>query len=468
MMFQKRFDLILRTSLILRLFLSTLLLSLTLAPAQAQTLVETRNRAIDLFAGQGKLIKLDSPAETVFLANPEVADIEIKSPKLLYIYGKSIGETTLFVIDDTEEVTLSSAVNVSFNMEAMTRAARAAQPGGSFSVTEIGGAIVLSGSVDTIGEAEKVETVVRQLAGADATVVNSLSLNTPAQINLQVKIAEVSRTVTEDLGVSWNVLTGHTFSNSAYVAGFSGGSGVDGGYSLSGTTFRPFSTGGLEVGVTLEALKGQGLLTILSEPNLTARSGDKASFLAGGRFPYQTTQDDDTATVLFEPFGVELEFLPEVLRADQIKLNVRTQIRELDFSNGSQTNTQNVPLIRERSASTTIEVGSGQSFAIAGLFSASTQQDVEQVPGLGDIPLLGALFRSTRFQKGESELVIIVTPYIVEPAAPGQFKTPLDKFSPANSLDRNFLGALSSGEPISKDGPVSVKNINGNAGFLLQ
>jgi pilus assembly protein CpaC len=452
---RNRLDFIDRTPLILRLFLSAFLLAPVFVPAQAQTLVETRNRAIDLFAGQGKLIKLDTPAETVFLANPEVADIEIKSPKLLYIYGKSIGETTLFVIDETEEVTLSSAVNVSFNMEAMNRAAQAAQPGGGFSVTEIGGAIVLSGSVDTIGEAEKVETVVRQLAGAGATVVNSLSLNTPAQINLQVKIAEVSRTVTEDLGVSWTVLSGQ---------GFSGGSGVDGGYALAGN----IRNGGTNIGVTLEALKGEGLVTILSEPNLTARSGDKASFLAGGRFPYQTTQDDDTATVQFEPYGVELEFLPEVLRADQIKLNVRTQIRELDFSNGSQTNTQNVPLIRERSASTTIEVGSGQSFAIAGLFSASTQQDVEQVPGLGDIPLLGALFRSTSFQKGESELVIIVTPYIVEPAAPGQFKTPLDHFSPANSLDRNFLGALSSGEPITNDGPVSVRTINGKAGFLLQ
>jgi len=156
------------------------------------------------------------------------------------------------------------------------------------------------------------------------------------------------------------------------------------------------------------------------------------------------------------------------LRSNQIKLNVRTQIRELDFSSGSQTNTQNFPLILERSASTTIEVGSGQSFAIAGLFSASTQQDVKDVPGLGDIPILGALFRSTSYQKGESELVIIVTPYIVKPASPDKFKTPLDHFAPANSLDRSLLGAFSAGEPIEGNAPVSVKNINGNAGFLLQ
>lgn len=424
-------------------------------PSAAQTLVETRNRDVTLFAGQGKLIKLENPAETVFLANPDVADIEIKSPRLLYIYGKAIGETTLFVIDDQEEVTLSSVVKVSYNMDAMSRAAHAALPSGKFAVSEVGGAVVLSGKVNTISDAEQIESVVRQLAGTETALINSLALETPPQINLQVRIAEVSRSVTENLGVTWSTLSGQ---------GITGGEAVSGGYSIAGNIRK----GGTNIGVTLEALKGEGLVTILSEPNLTARSGDKASFLAGGRFPYQTRTAEDVPTVQFEPYGVELEFLPEVLRSNQIKLNVRTQIRELDFSSGSQTNTQNFPLILERSASTTIEVGSGQSFAIAGLFSASTQQDVKDVPGLGDIPILGALFRSTSYQKGESELVIIVTPYIVEPASPDKFKTPLDHFAPANSLDRSLLGAFSAGEPIEGSAPVSVKNINGNAGFLLQ
>ncbi|WP_417812606.1 type II and III secretion system protein family protein [Thalassospira alkalitolerans] len=413
-------------------------------PAVAQTLIETRSRDIDLFAGQGKLIRLDAPAETVFLANPDVADVEIKSPKLLYIYGKQIGETTLFVIDDQEEVTLSSAVEVSVNMKALGSAAHATVPNGTFSVSEAGGAIILSGRVGTITDAERIESVVRQLAGDTVTVVNSLALETPPQVNLQVRIAEVSRSVSEDLGVNWTTSSG-SISNDG---------GLKTAFSISGT---------------IEALKSRGLVTILSEPNLTARSGDKASFLAGGRFPFQTVSEgDDSSSVQFESFGVELEFLPEVLRSDQIKLNVRTQIRELDFSNGSTSNTQNIPLILERSASTTIEVGSGQSFAIAGLFSATTQQDLNEVPGLSDIPILGALFRSSSYQSGETELVIIVTPYIVAPAAPDKFKTPLDGFTPAGTLDRQFLGSFSFGVPTSKNGPVSVKNINGNAGFLLQ
>ncbi|UFF32911.1 hypothetical protein LOE14_05080 [Pseudosulfitobacter pseudonitzschiae] len=220
--------------------------------------------------------------------------------------------------------------------------------------------------------------------------------------------------------------------------------------------------------MTLEALMNEGLVTILSEPNLTARSGDKASFLVSGRFPYQTQAGDGEVRVVFEPFGVELDFEPEVQRSDKIKLVVNTKIRELDFSKGSTTDLQNLPLILERSAATTIEVSSGQSFAIAGLFKATSQQNIKQIPGLGEIPLLGALFRSTSFQKGETELVIIVTPYLVTPGAPGKFKTPLDKFAPADRVSRTIGGELTFGSPDDGRGSVSVKGINGKAGLLLQ
>ena len=295
----------------------------------------------------------------------------------------------------------------------------------------------------------------QRLAGDAVPVVNGLSLNTPPQVNLQVKIAEVSRTVTEDLGTDWTSLSGN---------GLTGGTSVAGGYSLS----SQFNVGSSLQGVTLEALMNEGLVTILSEPNLTARSGDKASFLAGGRFPYQTQAGDGEVRVVFEPFGVELDFEPEVQRSDKIKLVVNTKIRELDFSKGSTTDLQNLPLILERSAATTIEGSSGQSFAIAGLFKATSQQNIKQIPGLGEIPLLGALFRSTSFQKGETELVIIVTPYLVTPGAPGKFKTPLDRFAPADRVSRAIAGELTFGTPDDGRATVSVKGINGKAGLLLQ
>ncbi|MCZ4351629.1 type II and III secretion system protein family protein [Roseovarius aestuarii] len=407
-----------------------------------------------LFSGEGKLIKLDSPSETVFLANPEIADVEIKSPNLLYIYGKSMGETTMFVINDAEEVTVASAIKVSTNVQALNGAAHAAVRDGKFSVSEVDGALILTGRVGTVRDAQRIEDVVRTLAGSEVPIVNSLSIDTPAQVNLQVKIAEVSRTVTENLGTNWTSISG---------AGLSGGASTAAAYAFASS----FRVGNSLQSVSLEALRKEGLVTILSEPNLTARSGDKASFLAGGRFPYQTTTGEDETNVVFEPFGVELDFEPEVLRSNKIKLVVNTKIRELDFSSGSTTNIQNLPLILERSAATTIEVGSGQSFAIAGLFKATSQQDVNKVPGLGEIPLLGALFRSTSFQTGETELVIIVTPYIVEPGAPQKFKTPLDKFAPADQLSRYTNGDFSLGRKV-ENGQVSVKGINGKAGLLLQ
>ena len=244
----------------------------------AQTLIETTGRPIDLFAGEGKLVKLDTPSQTVFLADPEIADVEIKSPNLVYIYGKAMGETTLFVIDTDDEVSVASSVKVTTNVGALNNAAQASVPGNAFSVVEVDGALVLSGRVGTLQEAEQVERVVQRLAGETVPVVNGLALDTPPQVNLQVKIAEVSRTVTEDLGTNWTSLSGN---------GLTGGTAVTGGYSLA----SQFSVGSSLQGVTLEALKNEGLVTILSEPNLTARSGDKASFLAGGRFPYQTQSD---------------------------------------------------------------------------------------------------------------------------------------------------------------------------------
>lgn len=420
----------------------------------SQVVIEATGRPVRLYPGEGKLIRLDQPSSTVFLANPAVADIEVKSANLVYLYGKAAGKTTLFALDELDNVTLSSVVNVALNVDALNRAAKSAVPHGSFQIREAEGAMVMSGRVPSLGDAQQIETVLRALSGQDVPIINSLKLDNPAQVNLQVKIAEVSRTVTEDLGTNWTALGN----------GLNGGRGAPGGFALN----TDFTVGSQLQGVSLEALQQEGLVTILSEPNLTARSGDKASFLAGGRFPYQTAASDDRVEVVFEPYGVELEFQPEVLQSNKIKLEVDTKVRELDFSNGSTSNTQGLPLILERSAATTIEVGSGQSFAIAGLFKATSQQTIDEVPGLGQVPLLGALFRSTSYQSGESELVIIVTPYLVEPGNPKKFRTPVDGFRPAGALRRNLTGELSVGVPVEDGQAVSVKSINGKAGLLLQ
>ncbi|MBI1220167.1 MAG: type II and III secretion system protein family protein [Rhodobacteraceae bacterium] len=424
-------------------------------PAHAETIIDSGNEVLDLYTGQGKLIEADAPVASVFLANPDVADVAVKSSNYIYIYGKGAGQTTLYVLGPDGKVNYSTNVHVSANTGALTAAAQAAVSAGKVTVKAVGGALMLDGIVDTPEDADQADKVVTSLAGQGAVVVNNLQLATPPQVNLQVRIAEVSRTVGDELGVSLNGSgSGGLGSTSAFAGPFS----------LTGSVFK----GSAKLNYLIDTLAKQGLVSILSEPNLTARSGDTASFLAGGRFPYQTASTSTTASsVVFEPYGVELNFTPVVSRRNQISLKVDTKIRELDFSNGSTTTTQTVPLILERSASTTIEVGSGQSFAIAGLFNSKTQEDVAKLPGFGNLPVLGALFRSTQFQKGESELVIVVTPYIVTPVSPSDIKTPVDGFQESSFTGRNFLGQMSATAPDAKGG-VSVRALNGNAGAMLQ
>ncbi|WP_164871704.1 type II and III secretion system protein family protein [Solirhodobacter olei] len=430
-------------------------LGVTGGQGRAATVIGGDGAKLGLYIGQGKLIKLDNAVDNVFLANPDIADVAVKSAKYIYIYGKASGETTLYVLDSSGNVNYSATVNVSPNLSALSEAARSVVSAGRISVLNAGGALVLKGTVDTADDATKAMQVVKSLAGKNAVVVDNLQLITPAQVNLQVRIAEVSRTVGNELGVSLNG-TGS--------GGLNSDGQFSGSFSLTGSVLK----GNAKLNYMIDTLAKEGLITILSEPNLTARSGDTASFLAGGRFPYQTGGTATTASsVVFEPYGVELKFTPVVVRPNQISLAVNTSIRELDFSNGSKTQTQSVPLILERSASTTVEVGSGQSFAIAGLFDTKTQQDVAKLPGLGSLPVLGALFRSTEFQKGESELVVVVTPYIVHPVSPGQVKTPVDKFKASSFVGRAFLGQLSADVPEGKTG-VSVRALNGAAGAMLQ
>ncbi len=413
--------------------------------AQAQTLITASGAPIALTPGQGMLVKLDAPAASVFLANPDVADVELKSSSLLYLYARAIGSTTIFALDDQDNVAVSRNIAVSMDTDALNRAARAAVRDGAFSISETDGAVVVSGRVNTAGDADRLMDVVQALAGSNAKVVNSLVLNTPAQVNLRVQIAEVSRTVTQDLGIAWDVLSNNP-------------TGLSGSRVLYNAN----------VNVSLEALQGKGLVTILSEPNLTARSGDQATFLAGGRFPYQTENSNGETTVSFEPYGVELNFTPVVEKADQIRLAIETRVRDLDFSDASQTTKQNLPNILERSAQTTVELASGQSFAIAGLFKSSDSQNLKEVPGLAQVPIFGALFRSSRYSKGESELVIIVTPYLVEPTDRRNFKLPVDNFKPSNLAQRQLLGEFNMGEAARDPSDASVKNLKGRAGFVLQ
>lgn len=378
---------------------------------------------------KGRLLRLRREIATIFVADPGVADIQVKSPTLIYIYGKRTGETTLFAVDKDDRVVLNLTVQVRHNLTSLNRTLRGLMPGNGVRVSSVGGSIVLSGSVATAREAEEARRLAVQYAGKAENVINQLSISGPTQINLRVRIVEVSRNVVRNLGINWD-------------AAFSIGSNIvlgvaTGGATTVGNVFPPnfpiqtrlngvnnafgaYQGQRHNINGVLDLLQTQGLVKTLAEPNLTAISGETANFLAGGEFPVPVPQDGGVITIAYKKFGVGLSFTPTILSPNRISLKVNPEVSQLSNAGAIQIQGINVPSLTTRKASTTVELASGQSFAIAGLLQNNYTKDLSKVPGIGDVPILGKLFTSENYRKDESELVIIVTPYLVRPFDPHQ------------------------------------------------
>ena len=375
---------------------------------------------IVLEAGKGTLIRLARPASTVFIANPEIADVQVKSPQLVYVTAKSPGATVIYAVDASDNVLLNAPVRVEFALSQLRQSLQRLVPGSAISVDQVDTNLVLSGTVADAGQADKAKVLAAAVTGAvkGGQVVNRLSVATPNQVNLQVRIAEVDRNILKQIGIDWSRL-GRTVSFNTV--------------SNQGLTMP---TNQLSVGMlsnvlaTVDALSTEGFLTVLAEPNLTAVSGQTASFLAGGEFPYEVAQSSAGSapvfTVEFKQFGVQLAFTPTIIDANHLNLRVRPEVSQLDFANAVTVSGSLVPALTVRRAETTIDLASGQSFALAGLLMHNTSQDISKVPWLGDIPILGALFRSNKFQNNETELVVIVTPYLVSRRKRGLLRRPTD------------------------------------------
>ncbi|MFO7757077.1 MAG: type II and III secretion system protein family protein [Roseovarius sp.] len=430
------------------------MLALALAPMGANTfeLVKTKqSEGISLSVGAGQLLRTDADFVNVFVANPQVADVQVASSRVLYLTATGIGETTVFVLGEGDEVLMSADVRVTHNASALSAALAQVAPGQSIQARSIENSLVVTGRVLSAEQAEDVMRVAGQFAEQER-IINRLDIAEPQQVNLQVRIAEVSRNMDRQLGIRWNEL------GIANGVSFRGGTGVTGGFGVD--VNRTFN-GGLNLSVMLEALSEEGLATILAEPNLTARTGEPASFLAGGEFPFQSVDADGNPETEFKDFGIGLSFTPTVIDGNRISLNVAVEASDLDFSRGAE-----VPSLSTRRATTVVDLGSGQSFAIAGLIEDSSSQDVARVPGLGSIPILGALFRSTGFQRGQTELVILVTPTLVQPSRPEDLRTPLDDFTPPNDFERILLGRFE-GSGATRD-TIGDRRLNGSAGFAFE
>jgi len=424
-------------------------LTLALAPARlmaATSVIAPTGMLLDVDVGKGVILRLDRPAGNVFVADPNVADVQIKSPTVIYLLGKAAGTTTLFALDKQDQVLLNSPVSVHSDNMGLQRALQQLIPGTDVRARSINDSIVLEGTVQSAAEGDDIRKIAAHYVPNDKQLVNKMQLAAPNQINLHVRIAEVSRNVVKQFGIDWftaantgvaafGLVTGGT----AIAAASSTGTKIAPTVPGSATTF--FNTqgsallgsgspsnlfGGVKVGsksidALVTALEDEGLITMLAEPNLTAVSGQKASFLAGGEFPVPVPQSGTgggaVVTIDYKQFGVSLSFLATVLSGNRISLHVEPEVSQIDTTTAIQVAGVNVPGVSTRRAETTVELASGQTFAIGGLMSNNVSQQMNKFPWLGDIPILGQLFRSEAFQRNESELVILVTPYIVRPAS---------------------------------------------------
>ena len=438
-------------------------------------MVPTQQPTLSLEVNKGTAIKLPGPAATVFVAAPDIADVQVKSPGMIYVFAKKPGDTVLYAVDDQDRVLLNTIVRVTSPISRMKEALDALHPDNGVGFDNQGEAIVLSGTVRSAVIAEDARRLALQHVASNAKVINNIKINAPTQVQLQVKVAEVSRQALKRVGVNWQNI------NNVALFGLSA-AGISAGIGAAVRTVQ--STGGAASGAIalqsgdlngfIDFLATQSQATVLAEPNLIAMSGETASFLAGGEIPVLTPQaglTGSTISVIYKQIGISLAFTPTII-GDRINLKVAPEVSQLT-TNGqvsvplTATSTVIIPAIQTRKASTTIELGSGQSFAVAGLLLQTSQQDIVKLPWMGDIPILGTLFKSDAYQRNETELVIIITPYFVEPTS-GKLRTPMTARVPPTDADRLLYQRLNHPTPPNRIAVGREQQVRGpTAGFKL-
>ena len=406
---------------------------------------------------RGETISLTENAKSVFIANPEIADVQLLSPKTIIVFGKKMGETTLMALGDNNVTLVRRSVHVGLNVVAVQQALTALLPDSKIKVVGVPDGIMLLGTVKDPGASEDARRVASRFLPKDGEIVNHLQILTSNQITIRVRVAEVSRALNRYFGINWD----SAFKLSGFAFGMVNGAALAESGPFGLNTNRPGTTtpentlnfghqsAGVDLNGFVDALASDGLITVLAEPNLTAMSGETAFFLDGGEYPILIPQSNGQVSIEYKDYGVKLSFTPTLINSGRINIKVRPEVSELTTDGAVTLSSYTVPALKVRRAETTIELASGQSFAIAGMLSNNINQSVSKFPFLGDMPVLGALFRSTSFLRGETELVIIVTPYIVHPAD-GQLALPTDGMAPPTEVERLVLQRVTSPDPTKK------------------
>ena len=416
--------------------------------------------------GAGDVVQLPEPAVAVFVADPDVADIHVPTPGSIFLVGKKEGRTMLFALGKDNHVILRRPVTVKRDLARLEALLHERFPHLKLALESAPGSLMVSGNVDT---ATDVDAIVRTLTPAlndKESLINHLTLAQPTQVYLRVRIVEVDRNATQQLGVNWSAVG----SVGNFLVGLGSGRIIQdpttGVYQLPPTAatgvLGGFKTSHSSIQSMIDALDQDGLLTILAEPNLTVLSGQTASFLAGGEFPIPIAQQQGTISIDFKPFGVSLAFTPTVMSDKRISMKVRPEVSEIDPSTTVTTGSITVPGLSIRRVETTVELASGQSFAIGGLLQNETRDIISQLPGLGKLPILGRLFSSKNYQNNKTELVVIVTPYLVHPSSSAQMTTPLDSVMTPGSDVETILQRKTGLDPMDGKTPRLV----GAAGFI--
>lgn len=393
--------------------------------APAQTVDARYGETLRLRMGEGRIIRFDQPVTDVFLADATIADLRVISPQVVYAHALTVGLTNMMALNADGETVGNVEFRVTEDTRPMEERQNAVQPNSTIQLRMFGDAPTAEGNARSLSEAVDTADTLDAYAAPDAPVFNNTTMSGPNQVNIRVRFAEVSRSQLLQYGISWGVFDGGGSFSFGLVTGL--GAARGGNLAYASKTWD-----GGRVDMLLDALQQNGVLTILAEPNITAVTGETASFLAGGEVPIPVPVGGDQVGIEYKQFGVSLLFTPTLLPNDRISMRVRPEVSSFSDAGMVEISDLTVPALQVRRADTTVEVGSGQTFAIAGLFQRDAGQQVRKVPLLGDVPILGQLFRSSRFQRSETELVILITPYLVEPVSERTLKTPLD--SPQGAL----------------------------------
>jgi pilus assembly protein CpaC len=440
------------------LAMSTLILAGPFAssPSQAQErLIRfSSGRAmggINVAQGQFLTARTTTDVSRVIVGNPDIATAVPLTGRTFYVLGKAEGRTNIAVYGSEDALLGTVSVEVSADAPDLDLSIQQAIPNANIRVETINGRLRLSGTVPD-GIALRKALEIAEQYGTEG-VINALRVTGGQQVMLEVRFIEANRNAGRELGVSWfarreNESRGRGLATGAVTPDTSSGlirfnSTLPSGSTPFGTLIAQVLGGGVSADVLVQALEEKGLARRLAEPNLIALSGEKASFLAGGEVPIPVAEDNDKVTVQYKEYGVRLNFTPVVLENGLINLKLEPEVSQVDEATRVSTGSISIPSFITRRASTTIEVRDGQSFAMAGLLQSVHTKNQDQIPWLGQLPVLGALFRSSSFQEQETDLVIIVTPRLVRPSKPGQpLRTPLDAAKPSNDMEFFLLGAL--------------------------